>query len=138
MKIGIMVKWMEEEIMDLKILFYEVIYKMWIKRQKKKKIVIGGDEGEFKKMIGWDEEKGEIKWESIVMLMIILMWKKKNLWEMQMLKKNDYEEERIKMMNNVKGEIQKRSKEMLYEVIMEKVGVMKWVMGFEGMLYGVV
>ena len=136
--LGLMVNWLSAALLAFTIFFYAVIYTMWLKRSTPQNIVIGGAAGAFPPMIGWAAATGEITWDSVVLFMIIFLWTPPHFWALSLFSTNDYEAARIPMMPNVKGELSTRRQAMFYTLLMAPVGVLPWVMGFAGPVYGAV
>lgn len=138
MTLGLMVNWLSAALLAFTIFFYAVVYTMWLKRSTPQNIVIGGAAGAFPPMIGWAAATGEITWDSVVLFMIIFLWTPPHFWALSLFSSNDYEAARIPMMPNVKGELSTRRQAMFYTLLMAPVGVLPWVMGFAGPVYGAV
>ncbi|MBN9046675.1 MAG: heme o synthase [Rhizobiales bacterium] len=136
--LGLMVNWLAAALLAFTIFFYAVIYTMWLKRSTPQNIVIGGAAGAFPPMIGWAAATGQITWDSLVLFMIIFLWTPPHFWALSLFTTNDYEAARIPMMPNVKGELSTRRQALAYAVPMAAVGVLPWVMGFAGPVYGAV
>ncbi|UWL60191.1 heme o synthase [Brucella pseudintermedia] len=136
--LGLMVNWLAAALLAFTIFFYAVIYTMWLKRSTPQNIVIGGAAGAFPPMIGWAAATGEITLDSVVLFMIIFLWTPPHFWALSLFSANDYEAARIPMMPNVKGELSTRRQALFYSVIMAPVGVLPWVLGFAGPVYGAV
>ncbi|MFK0682853.1 heme o synthase [Ochrobactrum sp. BD67] len=136
--LGLMVNWLAAALLAFTIFFYAVIYTMWLKRSTPQNIVIGGAAGAFPPMIGWAAATGEITWDSVVLFMIIFLWTPPHFWALSLFAANDYEAARIPMMPNVKGELSTRRQALFYALIMAPVGVLPWVLGFAGPVYGAI
>ncbi|MBV2142566.1 heme o synthase [Falsochrobactrum sp. TDYN1] len=136
--LGLMVNWLSAALLAFTIFFYAVVYSMWLKRSTPQNIVIGGAAGAFPPMIGWAAATGEITWDSTVLFLIIFLWTPPHFWALSLFSANDYEAARIPMMPNVKGELSTRRQAMFYSLLMAPVGVLPWVMGFAGPVYGTV
>ncbi|PJR90273.1 protoheme IX farnesyltransferase [Ochrobactrum sp. 695/2009] len=136
--LGLMVNWLAGALLAFTIFFYAVIYTMWLKRSTPQNIVIGGAAGAFPPMIGWAAATGEITWDSVVLFMIIFLWTPPHFWALSLFSATDYEAARIPMMPNVKGELSTRRQALFYSIIMAPVGVLPWVLGFAGPVYGAV
>ncbi len=136
--LGLMVNWLAGALLAFTIFFYAVVYTMWLKRSTPQNIVIGGAAGAFPPMIGWAAATGEITWDSVVLFMIIFLWTPPHFWALSLFSANDYEAARIPMMPNVKGELSTRRQALFYSIIMVPVGVLPWVLGFAGPVYGAI
>lgn len=136
--LGLLVNWLAGALLAFTIFFYAVVYTMWLKRSTPQNIVIGGAAGAFPPMIGWAAATGSVTWESTVLFMIIFLWTPPHFWALSLFSTNDYEAARIPMMPNVRGEASTKRQILAYSLIMAPVGVLPWVMGFGGPVYGVV
>lgn len=138
MTLGLMVNWLSAALLAFTIFFYAVVYTMWLKRSTPQNIVIGGAAGAFPPMIGWAAATGEITLDSVVLFMIIFLWTPPHFWALSLFSSNDYEAARIPMMPNVKGELSTRRQAMFYTLLMAPVGVLPWLLGFAGPVYGAI
>ncbi|KXF78374.1 protoheme IX farnesyltransferase [Paramesorhizobium deserti] len=138
MTLGLFVNWLSGALLAFTIFFYVVIYTMWLKRSTPQNIVIGGAAGAFPPMIGWTAATGMVSWESVVLFLIIFLWTPPHFWALSLFTTNDYAAARIPMMPNVRGEASTRLQILVYTLIVAPVGVLPWVMGFAGPVYGVV
>ncbi|WP_343313776.1 heme o synthase [Brucella sp. BE17] len=138
MTLGLMVNWLSAALLAFTIFFYAVVYTMWLKRSTPQNIVIGGAAGAFPPMIGWAAATGEITLDSVVLFMVIFLWTPPHFWALSLFSSNDYEAARIPMMPNVKGELSTRRQAMFYTLLMAPVGVLPWVLGFAGPVYGAI
>ncbi|MBB2970030.1 heme o synthase [Mesorhizobium sp. RMAD-H1] len=138
MTLGLFVNWLAAALLAFTIFFYVIIYTMWLKRSTPQNIVIGGAAGAFPPMIGWAASTGVVSWESVVLFLIIFLWTPPHFWALSLFTTNDYAAARIPMMPNVRGEASTRLQILVYTLIVAPVGVLPWVMGFAGPVYGVV
>ncbi len=137
MTLGLLVNWLSGALLAFTIFFYSVVYTMWLKRSTPQNIVIGGAAGAFPPMIGWAAATGSVSLESIVLFLIIFLWTPPHFWALSLFTSGDYEAAKVPMMPNVKGEKSTRLQIVVYSVIVAPVGVLPWVMGFGGPVYGV-
>ncbi|MFC4625113.1 heme o synthase [Daeguia caeni] len=136
--LGLLVNWLSAALLAFTIFFYAVIYTMWLKRSTPQNIVIGGAAGAFPPMIGWAAATGEITLDSTVLFMIIFLWTPPHFWALSLFTTNDYEAAHIPMMPNVKGERSTRLQALFYSLLMAPVGVLPWVLGFAGPVFGAI
>ncbi|MEJ1157758.1 heme o synthase [Prosthecomicrobium sp. N25] len=130
--------WLAAGLLAFTIFFYVVVYTMWLKRTTPQNIVIGGAAGAFPPMIAWAAVTNSVSLESIVLFLIVFMWTPPHFWALALLKSADYERAGIPMLPVVAGEAVTRSQILVYAVLMAIVGVLPVVLGFGGIVYGVV
>lgn len=135
---GVFVNWFSAFFLAFTIIFYVVVYTMWLKRLTPQNIVIGGASGAFPPMIGWAAVTGSISFESVVLFLIIFMWTPPHFWSLSLFTVTDYGAAKIPMMANVRGERSTKNQSFVYAVIMAICGVLPFVMGFAGIVYGIV
>lgn len=134
---GIFINWFSAAFLAFTIFFYVVIYTMWLKRSTPQNIVIGGAAGAFPPMIGWAAATGTISLESIILFLIIFLWTPPHFWALSLFVKTDYGAAHIPMMPNVRGERSTKNQILFYTVIMALCGVAPYILGFAGIIYGV-
>ena len=138
MTLGVFVNWLAAGLLAFTIFFYAVIYSMWLKRSTPQNIVIGGAAGAFPPMIGWAAATGSVSVESVVLFLIIFLWTPPHFWALALFKSADYQAAGIPMMPNVAGHDSTRRQIFLYSLVLAPVGVLPFVMGYAGSVYGVV
>jgi len=111
---------------------------MWLKRSTPQNIVIGGAAGAFPPMIGWAAVTGSISLESIILFLIIFMWTPPHFWALALFKAGDYETAGVPMLPVVAGPDATRTQILIYAVAFAAVGVLPWVLGFAGPVYGLI
>lgn len=138
MTLGLLVNWFAGALLAFTIFFYAVIYTMWLKRSTPQNIVIGGAAGAFPPMIGWACVTGSVSWDSAVLFLIIFLWTPPHFWALALFKQGDYGKAGIPMLPNVAGVRSTQNHILAYAVITAIVGVLPYVMGFAGVIYGLV
>lgn len=138
MTLGIFVNWLAAALLAFTIFFYAVVYTMWLKRSTPQNIVIGGAAGAFPPMIGWAASTGAVSLESVVLFAIIFLWTPPHFWALALFKAGDYGRAGIPMMPNVAGEASTRRQIFAYTIAVSAVGVLPWLIGFAGPVYGAV
>jgi protoheme IX farnesyltransferase len=136
--LGVTVNWLSAGLLAFTIFFYAVIYTMWLKRSTPHNIVIGGAAGAFPPIIGWACVTNSISIESIVLFSIIFLWTPAHFWALALFKSADYGRAGVPMLPNVAGERATKNQIVLYAVLTAVSGVVPSLMGFAGMVYGVV
>jgi protoheme IX farnesyltransferase len=120
------------------IFFYVVVYTMWLKRWTPQNIVIGGAAGAFPPMIGWAAATGGVSLESVLLFLIIFFWTPPHFWALSLYRTEDYARAGIPMLPVVSGERETRRQILLYTLVLVPLGVAPWLIGFAGLVYGVV
>jgi len=136
--LGLFAGFLAAGLLAFTIFFYAVIYTMWLKRWTAQNIVIGGAAGAFPPMIGWAAATGSIGLESVVLFLMIFFWTPPHFWALALLRKDDYARAGVPMLPNVAGDAETRKQIVIYAAIMAAVGVLPAILGFAGILYGVV
>ncbi len=136
--LGLLVNWLAGGLLAFTIFFYAVVYTMWLKRSTPQNIVIGGAAGAFPPMIGWACVTGSISWDSSVLFLIIFLWTPPHFWALALFKQGDYGNAGIPMLPNVAGVRSTQNHILAYAIITAVVGVLPYVMGFAGVVYGLV
>jgi protoheme IX farnesyltransferase len=138
MALGLFTNWVAAGLLAFTIFFYAVVYTMWLKRTTPQNIVIGGAAGAFPPMIGWAAVTGTVTLESLVLFLIIFFWTPPHFWALALFKAKDYGAANVPMMPNVAGEPSTKRQILAYSLIVAPLGVAPYVMGFGGLVYGVV
>ena len=87
-------------------------------------------------MIGWAAATGTISLESVLLFLIIFLWTPPHFWALALFKSGDYARAGIPMMPNVAGEASTKQQIFAYALLVAVTGVLPWVFGFTGDLYG--
>ncbi|GGD08188.1 heme o synthase [Aureimonas glaciei] len=134
--LGLAVNWFAAAFLAFTIFFYAVVYTMLLKRWTPQNIVIGGAAGAFPPMIGWACVTGGLSMESFVLFLIIFLWTPPHFWALAMFKMKDYGAAGVPMLPNVSGEATTRFQILAYSLVLVPVGVLPYVLGFAGPVYG--
>ena len=118
------------------IVFYVAVYTLWLKRSTPQNIVIGGAAGALPPMIGYAVVTGSLSWSSFVLFAIIFIWTPPHFWALALLRSEDYRRAGIPMMPIVKGPDRTRLEILLYSLLLAPLGMLPWVIGFGGTVYG--
>ncbi len=136
--LGLLVNLIAAALLALTIAFYVLVYTMWLKRTTPQNIVIGGAAGALPPMIGWAAATGSLAMEPIVLFLIIFFWTPPHFWALSLYRTEDYARAGIPMLPVVAGERETRRQILLYTLVLAPLGVAPWLLGYAGMLYGVV
>jgi len=136
--LGLLVNWVAAFLLALAIVYYVLIYTMWLKRLTPQNIVIGGGAGAFPPLIGWAAATGGVSLEGIVLFLIIFLWTPPHFWALALVRCSDYEDAGVPMLPVVAGSDETRRQILLYSVVMAPVAMLPAIMGFAGLLYGLV
>ena len=119
------------------IAFYVVVYTMWLKRSTPQNIVIGGAAGALPPVIGWAAATGSVAVEPMLLFLIIFFWTPPHFWALSLYRTEDYARAGIPMLPVVAGEAATRRHIVLYTLILAPLGVVPWLLGYAGALYGI-
>jgi len=136
--LGLATNWVAAGLLAFTIFFYVAIYTMWLKRSTPQNIVIGGAAGAFPPMIGWAAATGGIGIESIVLFLIIFFWTPPHFWALSLWRAGDYARAGVPMLPVVSGLAETRRQIMIYALMLAPLGVVPWLAGYSGSLYGIV
>jgi protoheme IX farnesyltransferase len=135
--LGLAANWLSAGLLAFTIVFYVVVYTMWLKRRTAQNIVIGGAAGALPPVIAWAAVTGSLSLEPVVLFLIIFMWTPPHFWALALFTSGDYERAGIPMMPNVAGAQSTRRQILFYAVLLAPVGIMPWLLGYAGPVYGV-
>jgi protoheme IX farnesyltransferase len=136
--LGLLVDIVAAALLALTIAFYVVVYTMWLKRTTPQNIVIGGAAGALPPMIGWAAVTGGLALEPVVLFLIIFFWTPPHFWALSLYRAEDYARAGIPMLPVVAGAAETRRQILLYTLLLAPLGAAPWLLGYAGMLYGVV
>ena len=134
--LGLLVNLLAAALLAFTIFFYVVIYTVWLKRSTPQNIVIGGAAGALPPMIGWAAAAGNLAIEPIVLFLIIFFWTPPHFWALSLYRSEDYARAGIPMLPVVAGEQETRRQILLYTLVLVPLGVVPWLLGYTGPLYG--
>ena len=138
MMLGLTANWFAAGLLAFTIFFYVAIYTVWLKRSTPQNIVIGGAAGAFPPMIGWAAATGGIALESVLLFLIIFLWTPPHFWALSLLRSGEYARAGIPMLPVVAGCAETRRQILLYTGVLVPVSLAPWLLGYAGLLYGVV
>ncbi|HWV42238.1 MAG TPA: heme o synthase [Pseudorhodoplanes sp.] len=136
--LGLLVNVLAAALLAFTIFFYAVIYSIWLKPSTPQNIVIGGAAGAFPPVIGWAAASNSIALEPIVMFLIIFLWTPPHFWALALLRSDEYARAGIPMLPVVAGEAETRRQIVLYSWLLAPVGVLPFILGYAGLVYGVI
>src|SRR5215475_11332271 len=136
--LGLVANWLAASLLAFTIFFYVAIYTMRLKRTTPQNIVIGGAAGAFPPMIGWAAATGAIGLESVLLFLIIFFWTPPHFWALSLWRAEDYARAGIPMLPVVAGAAETRRQIMIYALVLAPLGVVPWLAGYSGSLYGIV
>jgi protoheme IX farnesyltransferase len=120
------------------IVFYALIYTVWLKPYTAQNIVIGGIAGALPPVIGWVVVSETFSWFPIFLFLIIFFWTPMHFWALALYKVEDYEQAGIPMMPSFVGLKKTCEKMFVYAVLTVVTSLVPVLMGFLGVLYGVI
>jgi protoheme IX farnesyltransferase len=136
--LGLVANLLSAAMLAFTIFFYVVIYSVWLKPSTPQNIVIGGAAGALPPVIGWAAASGSIALEPIVMFLIIFVWTPPHFWALALLRADEYARAGIPMLPVVAGDSETRRQIVLYSFLLAPVGTLPWLLGYAGVVYGLV
>ena len=134
--LGLASNWLAAGLLAFTIGFYVVVYTMWLKRRTAQNIVIGGAAGALPPVIGWAAMSGGVTLEPLIYFAIIFMWTPPHFWALSLWTRDDYQRAGIPMLPNVAGDDETRRQILIYAALLAPLGVLPWLVGFAGPIYG--
>jgi len=136
--LGLLVNVVAAALLAATIAFYAVVYTMWLKRSTPQNIVIGGAAGALPPVIGWAAATGGVAVEPLLLFLIIFFWTPPHFWALSLHRTEDYARAGVPMLPVVAGETETRRQILLYTFLLAPLGAAPWLLGYAGMLYGLV
>jgi heme o synthase len=136
--LGLLVSWFAAALLAFTIFFYVVVYTMWLKRTTPQNIVIGGAAGALPPMIGWASVTGGVAIEPFVLFLMVFFWTPPHFWALSLIRADDYARAKVPMLPVVAGAAETRRQIVLYSLVLLPIGAAPWLIGFAGVVYGVV
>jgi heme o synthase len=136
--LGLMINLLAAGLLAFTIFFYAVVYTMWLKRWTPQNIVIGGAAGAFPPMIGWAAATGGIGIESILLFLIIFFWTPPHFWALSLSRADEYARAGVPMLPVAAGAAETRRQILLYSLVLVPVGMLPWLFGYAGLIYGAI
>jgi protoheme IX farnesyltransferase len=118
--------------------FYVGIYTVWLKRLTPQNIVIGGAAGALPPVIGWAAATGTLAIEPLLLFLIVFLWTPPHFWALSLYRADDYARAGVPMLPVVAGAAETRRQILRYTLILAPVGVVPWLLGYAGAMYGIV
>ena len=135
--LGLLVNVLAALLLALTIAFYVGVYTVWLKRVTPQNIVIGGAAGALPPVIGWAAATGGVAIEPLVLFVIVFLWTPPHFWALSLYRARDYARAGVPMLPVVAGEQETRRQILLYTLILVPLGVLPFVLGYAGPIYGV-
>ncbi len=120
------------------ILFYVAVYTAWLKRSTSQNIVIGGAAGALPPVIGWAAATGQTALEPLALFLIIFLWTPAHFWALALNRADDYARAGVPMLPVVAGRAATTRQIAIYSVLLVVASELPWVLGFAGVIYGVI
>jgi protoheme IX farnesyltransferase len=118
------------------IFFYIVVYTIWLKRNSRQNIVIGGAAGALPPVIGWTAATGSIGLEPIILFLIVLLWTPPHFWSLSLNRADEYARAGVPMLPVVAGRAETTRQILIYSFVLVPVSMLPCALGFAGVLYG--
>lgn len=135
---AVAVNYLSAAILAFSIFFYAVVYTVWLKRSTPQNIVIGGAAGAFPPLIGWAAVSGDVTIMPILLFAIIFLWTPPHFWALALFMKTDYSNAGVPMLPVVAGRRATRNQIFAYTFPMIIAAMAPFVLGYAGLLYGVI
>jgi len=136
--LGLIVNIVAAALLATTIAFYVLVYTMWLKRRTPQNIVIGGAAGALPPMIGWAAATGGISIEPVLLFLIIFFWTPPHFWALSLYRADDYARAGVPMLSVVAGPAATRLQILGYALILPPLGILPWLLGYTGAVYGAV
>ena len=136
--LGLLVNVVAAALLAATIAFYVLVYTMWLKRRTPQNIVIGGAAGALPPVIGWAAATGAISLEPVIFFLVIFFWTPPHFWALSLYRSDEYARAGIPMLSVVAGPTQTRLQILVYTLILAPLGVLPWILGYTGSVYGAV
>ena len=78
--------------------FYVLVYTLWLKRNSKQNIVIGGAAGAVPVLVGWAAVTGKVGWPALMLFAIIFLWTPPHFWALAVRYREDYRAVNVPML----------------------------------------
>ncbi len=135
---GLATNWLAAGLLAGSIGFYVFVYTIWLKRRTPQNIVIGGAAGAFPPLIGWVAVTGDVALAPLVLFAIIFFWTPPHFWALALYSSEDYARAGVPMMPVARGRRATKRLMFAYTLLLLPLAVMPYVLGFAGMVYGIV
>jgi protoheme IX farnesyltransferase len=136
--LGLAANWLAAGLLAFTIFYYVVVYTMWLKRSTPQNIVIGGAAGALPPMVGYAAGAGSLSLSSLLLFALIFVWTPPHFWSLALVKARDYSRAGVPMAPNVWGADATRLQILLYSLLLAPIGMLPWLFGYAGAIYGVV
>jgi protoheme IX farnesyltransferase len=134
--LGLAANWLAAGLLAFTIFFYVVVYTMWLKRRTAQNIVIGGAAGALPPVVAWSAMTGSMSVEPLLYFLLVFLWTPPHFWALALFSRDDYARAGIPMLPNVAGEEAARRQVFLYSLLLAAAGLLPWLLGYAGTLYG--
>jgi heme o synthase len=136
--LGLLVNIFAALLLAVTIGFYVGIYTVWLKRLTPQNIVIGGAAGALPPVIGWAAATGTVAIEPLLLFLIVFLWTPPHFWALSLYRADDYARAGVPMLPVVAGAAETRRQILRYTLILAPVGLAPWLLGYAGVMYGIV
>jgi heme o synthase len=116
-------------------LFYVFVYTLWLKRNSKQNVVIGGAAGAVPVLVGWAAVQGRVTWAPIVLFALIFVWTPPHTWALAIKYREDYRSVNVPMMPVVETFVRTSWWILAYSILMVGVSFGFGVAASMGPLY---
>ncbi len=135
--LGLATNWLAAGLLALTIVYYALIYTVFLKRRTPQNIVIGGAAGALPPVVGWAAASGEVSLEAWLLFALIFLWTPPHFWALALCRSEDYARAGVPMLPVVAGRTATIRQIRAYTWLVAGIGLLPWVVGMAGLLYGV-
>jgi protoheme IX farnesyltransferase len=79
-------------------LFYVFVYTIWLKRNSRQNVVIGGAAGAMPILVGWAAVTNSISWSAALLFLVIFLWTPPHTWALAIRHADDYRAANVPML----------------------------------------
>ncbi len=115
--------------------FYVFVYTLWLKRNSKQNIVIGGAAGAVPVLVGWAAVTGKVGWPALMLFAIIFLWTPPHFWALAVRYREDYRTVNVPMLPAVTTLTETAHQILWYSVALFAASVSFAFVGHMGAFY---
>ena len=136
--LGFGTNWLSSGLALIANLFYVFVYSMLLKRRTWQNTIWGGIAGCFPPLIGWTAVTGGVRWEPVVLFLIVFWWTPPHTWALSFRYREDYKIAGVPMLPVVKEAPEVAVQILVYTVMTVATSLLLWPVAHMGWVYLVV